>query len=165
MSDIENKVINIGRIVGGDGDGKPGRDGFSPITKLEDLGDSVRFTVTDATHSDSVEIAKGKNGEDGAPGAKGDKGDKGDKGENGDKGDKGDKGEKGENGEDGFSPVVTVDTDGRKCIIHVQNKDSEQTTVIPIYETPDFDAVTIIDPSHDSMSGGDTATNKEKQNG
>ena len=156
MGDIENKVINIGRIVGGDGDGKPGRDGFSPITKLEDIGDSVRFTVTDATHSDSVEIAKGKNGEDGAPGAKGDKGDKGDKGENGDKGEK---------GGDGFSPVVTVDTDGRKCIIHIQNKDSEQTTVIPIYETPDFDAVTIIDPAHDSMRESDTAPAKEEQNG
>lgn len=129
MSDIENKVINIGRIIGGDGDGKPGRDGFSPITKLEDLGDSVRFTVTDATHSDSVEIAKGKNGED------------------------------------GFSPVVSVDTDGRKCIIHVQNKDSEQTTVIPIYETPDFDKVEIIDPTHDSMRESDTVPIKEEQNG
>lgn len=130
MGDIENKVINIGRIVGGDGDGKPGRDGFSPITKLEDLGDSVRFTVTDATHSDSVEIAKGKNGED------------------------------------GFSPVITVDTDGRKCIIHIQNKDSEQTTVIPISEdTRYFDPVTIIDPSHDSASDGDTVTIKEEQNG
>ena len=129
MGDIENKVINIGRIVGGDGTGK---DGFSPITKLEDLGDSVRFTVTDATHSDSVEIAKGKNGE---------------------------------KGEDGFSPVVTVDTDGKKCIIHVQNKDSEQTTVIPIYETPDFDPVTIIDPAHDSMRESDTVAIKEEQNG
>lgn len=129
MGDIENKVINIGRIVGGDGDGKPGRDGFSPITKLEDLGDSVRFTVTDATHSDSVEIAKGKNGED------------------------------------GFSPVITVDTDGRKCIIHIQNKDSEQTTVIPIYQAPDFDPVEIIEPSHDSASDGDTVTIKEEQNG
>lgn len=135
MGDIENKVINIGRIVGGDGDGKPGRDGFSPITKLEDLGDSVRFTVTDATHSDSVEIAKGKNGKDG------------------------------EKGEDGFSPVTTVDTDGRKCIIHVQNKDSEQTTVIPIYQAPDFDSVEIIEPSHDSASDGDTVTIKEEQNG
>ena len=54
-----------------------------------DLGESVRFTVTDATHSDSVEIAKGKNGD------KGEKGDKGDKGDKGEKGDKGDKGEKG----------------------------------------------------------------------
>lgn len=141
MENIENKVINIGRIVGGDGTGKDGKDGFSPITKLEDLGESVRFTVTDATHSDSVEIAKGKNGE------KGDKGEKGDNGEKGDKGDKGDKGEKGdvgEDGEDGFSPVVTVDIDGRKCIIHVQNKDSEQTAVIPISEDPQyFDTVTI----------------------
>lgn len=133
MGDIENKVINIGRIVGGEGDGKPGRDGFSPITKLEDLGDSVRFTVTDATHSDSVEIAKGKNGKD---------------------------------GEDGFSPVITVDTDGRKCIIHIQNKDSEQTTVIPISEdTRYFDAVTILDPAHDSMSESNTDPIKEEQNG
>lgn len=147
MSDIENKVINIGRIVGGDGDGKDGKDGFSPITKLEDLGESVRFTVTDATHSDSVEIAKGKNGE---------KGEKGDKGEDG---------KDGKDGEDGFSPVITVDTDGRKCIIHIQNKDSEQTTVIPIYETPDFDPVEIIDPTHDSMRDGDTVAIKEEQNG
>jgi hypothetical protein len=132
MNNIENKVINIGRIVGGDGTGKDGKDGFSPITKLEDLGDSVRFTVTDATHSDSVEIAKGKNGE---------------------------------KGEDGFSPVITVDTDGRKCIIHIQNKDSEQTTVIPIYEAPDFDTVTIIEPSHDSMRESDTVAVKEEQNG
>ena len=92
MADVLDKVVTLGSVVGGEGDGKPGRDGFSPITKLEDIGESVRFTVTDATHSDSVEIAKGKNGEKGA------KGDKGDKGEKGDKGDKGDKGEKGEKG-------------------------------------------------------------------
>ena len=89
MADVLDKVITLGSVVGGEDGGKRGRDGFSPITKLEDLGESVRFTVTDATHSDSVEIAKGKNGD------KGEKGDKGDKGDKGEKGDKGDKGEKG----------------------------------------------------------------------
>ena len=58
MADVLDKVITLGSVVGGEDGGKRGRDGFSPITKLEDLGESVRFTVTDATHSDSVEIAK-----------------------------------------------------------------------------------------------------------
>ena len=44
MSEIENKVINIGRIVGGDGTGKDGKDGFSPITKLEDLYCDGRYS-------------------------------------------------------------------------------------------------------------------------
>ena len=43
MADVLDKVITLGSVVGGTGDGKPGRDGFSPITKLEDIGDSVRF--------------------------------------------------------------------------------------------------------------------------
>ena len=46
MADVLDKVITLGSVVGGEDGGKRGRDGFSPITKLEDLGESVRFTVT-----------------------------------------------------------------------------------------------------------------------
>ena len=45
MADVLDKVITLGSVVGGEDGGKRGRDGFSPITKLEDLGESLLILI------------------------------------------------------------------------------------------------------------------------
>lgn len=105
--------------------GQDGNDGFSPSITTSDAGEYYVVTITDKTHTETINIQKGAKGDKGDTGPKGDKGDTGEKGDKGDTGEQGpqgekgdtgaqgiqgpqgEKGDKGDTGADGFSPVIT----------------------------------------------------------
>lgn len=116
--------------------GPQGNDGFSPIVETREEEDYYVVSITDATHTEEMNIqkgAKGDKGDKGDPGPQGPKGDQGiqgpqgETGPQGEKGNKGDTGAQGQAGIDGFSPVITETPTANGYTITIVTKDGTNT--------------------------------------
>lgn len=67
--------------------GEIGKDGFSPIAKVEQTANGSVITITDANGTTTATVTNGKDGVDGEKGEKGEKGDTGPAGPQGETGD------------------------------------------------------------------------------